>query len=79
MGRESYAAGAALIDLEAIGAAAVEAALQFFLVREEFDRPDGQPQQACQEDRSSEIHPVAVPVPPVCLAVSAHSTHILRL
>jgi hypothetical protein len=62
MGREANFTGGALLDLEAIGAATVEAALQLLLICEQFYRPDRQRYQADKENPRGEIHPVSMPV-----------------
>jgi hypothetical protein len=71
MGRASDFAGRRLFQVEAIGSAAVEAALQLLLIGEEFDRPDRQPDQAGEKQPGGDVHPltmrvliVAVPILP---------------
>jgi hypothetical protein len=60
MGRESYFAGWRIFQFEAIGPAAVYAALQLLLVGEQFDRPDRQPDEAREEQARDDVHALAM-------------------
>ncbi len=72
MGGQANFTGWAPLDLEAIGAATVEATLQLLLISEKFDRPDRQPDQADQEDARDEIHAAAVLVIGVRFVIILH-------
>ena len=74
MGWKLYFPGSALLDLETIGAAAVEAALQLFLIGEQFDRPESQSDQADEEHPGDEIDPVSMPVLAIRLVISLHAS-----
>jgi hypothetical protein len=72
MGWQANFTGWALLDLEAIGAATVEATLQLLLIGEEFDCPDGEPDQADEEHARDDVHAASVPVLGVRFVIILH-------
>jgi hypothetical protein len=73
MGGKANLTGWALLDLEAIGAATVEATLQLLLVGEQFYRPDRQRYQADEENPGGDVHSVSMPLLSVRPVHSRHS------